>query len=68
VSSALSRLVRYRMAETGDRIIRYRLAVGGIAVWLMWGGIAAVLAGLATIAYAFFGMRRSAPQAVAARV
>jgi len=55
-------------AETGDRIIRYRLAVGGIAVWLMWGGIAAVLAGLAIIAYAFLGMRRSAPQAVAARV
>lgn len=54
-------------AETGDRIIRYHLSVGGAAVWLFRAGIAALVLGVAVIAYAFLGMRNPSPRSATAR-
>jgi hypothetical protein len=53
-------------AETGDRIIRFHLSVGGNAAWVLWVGIALLLLGLAALGYAFFVLRRPAPKAIAA--
>jgi hypothetical protein len=54
-------------SETGDRVIRYRLPVGGIGVWLFWMGMAALASGAAAVAYAFLAMKAPARTAAPAR-
>jgi hypothetical protein len=54
-------------SETGDRVIRYRLPVGGIGAWLFWMGIAALAIGAAAVAYAFLAMKAPARTAAPAR-
>jgi hypothetical protein len=44
-------------SETGDRVIRYRLPVGGMGAWLLWVGLAALVAGAAVTAFAEWGTK-----------
>jgi hypothetical protein len=47
-------------SETGDRVIRYHLPVGGMGAWLLWVGLAALVAGAGVTAYAERGMKAPA--------